>query len=55
MAPAERVRVVSDALDLDEVLLVEQVDITRRPVPLRSVNPARQCPIPLVRLAPPIV
>ena len=49
VAPAERVRVVSDALDLDEVLLVEQVDIQ----PSGGVE--ERYSVQLVRLAPPIV
>ena len=49
VAPAERVRVISDALDLDEVLLVDQVDIEPD-----GVN-AERYRVQLVRLAPPIV
>ena len=49
VAPAERVRIISSALDLDEVLLVEQVDIEPD-----GANEERYS-VQLVRLAPAIV
>ena len=49
VAPAERVRVVSEALEIDEVLLVEQVDIEPDGATTERYR------VQLVRLAPPIV